>query len=109
MNFSKFNKKCSLFTIQFPKLEKVRPKELFKKIELQVLDKIFLKNEHRQEYLDCKRKLNDIFGENIKIRSKCKQYEEVEKKSIFLFNIEANCAIQSKVRLLEIEGKEIKQ
>ena len=30
-----------------------------------------------------------------------------KKKSIFFFNIEANCAIQSKVRLLEIEGKEI--
>ena len=61
-------------------------------------------NEQNQEYVDCKRKLNDIFDRNvkgIKIRIKCKWYEEGEKNSKFFLNLEKNCAIQSKVRLLE--------
>ena len=68
-------------------------------------------NKCKQEYLDCKRKLNDIFdqnGERIKMRSKCKCYEEGEQNSKFLLNIEKNRAMQSKVQLPEITGKEIK-
>ena len=48
------------------------------------------KIERNQEYLDCKRKLDDIFDqkvESIKIRSKCKRYEEGEKNSKFYFNL----------------------
>ena len=40
------------------------------------------KNEHKQEHLDCKQKLNDIFDQNVEdinIRSKCKRYKEGEK------------------------------
>ena len=48
------------------------------------------KIERNQECLDCKRKLDDIFDqkvESIKIRSKCKRYEEGEKNSKFYFNL----------------------
>lgn len=48
------------------------------------------KVERNQEYLDCKRKLDDIFDqkvESIKIRSKCKRYEEGKKNSKFYFNL----------------------
>lgn len=62
--------------------------------------------------MECKQKFNDTFDRNIesiKIRSKCKWYEEVEKNSKFFLNHEKNCATKSEVRLLEIKGKESKK
>ena len=62
--------------------------------------------ELNQEYLNCKLNLNNIFDQNaegIKIDSKCKQYEEGEKKSKYLLNLERSHATESKVRLLKIK------
>ena len=62
--------------------------------------------ELNQEYLNCKLNLNNIFDQNaegIKIDSKCKQYEEGEKKSKYLLNLERSRATESKVRLLKIK------
>ena len=60
--------------------------------------------------MDFKPKLNDIFDQNvegIKMKSKCMWYEEGEKHFELLLNLEKNCALQSKVHLLEIKGKQI--
>ena len=63
------------------------------------------KHERNQEYLDCKRKLTDIFDRNvegIKIRSNYKCYEE-EKNSKFFLNLEKSRAIQSKALLERVK------
>ena len=75
-----------------------------KRIVLENNIKVF--KELNQEYLNCKLKLNDIFDQNaegIKIDSKCKQYEEGEKKSKYLLNLERSRTTESKVRLLKIK------
>ena len=88
----------SIFTIS-----KTRERKS-KRIVLENNIKVF--KELNQEYLNCKLKLNDIFDQNaegIKIDSKCKQYEEGEKKSKYLLNLERSRATESKVCLLKIK------
>ena len=74
-----------------------------KSIVLENNIKVF--KELNQEYLNCKLNLNifDQNAEGIKIDSKCKQYEEGEKKSKYLLNLERSRATESKVRLLKIK------
>ena len=88
----------SIFTIS-----KTRERKS-KRIVLENNIKVF--KELNQEYLNCKLNLNNIFDQNaegIKIDSKCKQYEEGEKKSKYLLNLERSRATESKVRLLKIK------
>ena len=88
----------SLFTIS-----KTRERKS-KRIVLENNIKVF--KELNQEYLNCKLNLNNIFDQNaegIKIDSKCKQYEEGEKKSKYLLNLERGRATESKVHLLKIK------
>lgn len=88
----------SIFTIS-----KTRERKS-KRIVLENNIKVF--KELNQEYLNCKLNLNNIFDQNaegIKIDSKCKQYEEGEKKSKHLLNLERSRATESKVRLLKIK------
>ena len=74
-----------------------------KRIVLENNIKVF--KELNQEYLNCKLNLNifDQNAEGIKIDSKCKQYEEGEKKSKYLLNLERSRTTESKVRLLKIK------
>ena len=69
-----------------------------------------LENRHNQEYLEFKQKLNDVFHGNVDWRYKTSvNITKKEKKSISFLNLEKNCAVQIKVRLLEVKGKEIKE
>lgn len=87
----------SIFTIS-----KTRERKS-KRIVLENNIKVF--KELNQEYLNCKLNLNifDQNAEGIKIDSKCKQYEEGEKKSKYLLNLERSRTTESKVRLLKIK------
>ena len=88
----------SIFTIS-----KTRERKS-KRIVLENNIKVF--KELNQEYLNCKLNLNNIFDQNaegIKIDSKCKQYEEGEKKSKYLLNLERSRTTESKVRLFKIK------
>ena len=62
------------------------------------------------EYIYCKNQLEGIYddiAECIKVWTKCKQYEEVEKTTKFFQNLGKTTATQGTVKSREINNKEI--
>ena len=62
------------------------------------------------QYLECQSKLNLIYEKKvngIKVRSKCNWYESGEKSSKFFLNLEKHHAIQSQLRKVTVNEKEI--
>ena len=63
-----------------------------------------------EHYLRCKLRLEEIYkikANGVKIRSKYDWYEYGEKSSKFFLNLKKNCFIQSHIRTLIIEEKEL--
>ena len=63
-----------------------------------------------EEYNECKSKLEDIYQikvYGIRTRSKCNWYEHGEKSSKFFLNLEKQRAIQSQIRTVIVNEKEI--
>lgn len=62
------------------------------------------------QYLECQSKLNHFYENKvngIKVRSKCSWYESGEKSSKFFLNLEKHHAIQSQLRKVIVNEKEI--
>ena len=69
-----------------------------------------LKCFENEDYLRCKLRLEEIYkikANGVKIRSKCDWYEYGEKSSKFFLNLEKNRFVQSRIRKLIIEEKEL--
>ena len=62
------------------------------------------------QYLECQSKLNLIYEKKVngtKVRSKCNWYESGEKSSKFFLNLKKQHAIQSQLRNVNVNEKEI--
>ena len=69
-----------------------------------------LKCFENEDYLRCKLRLEDIYeikANGVQIRSKCDCYEYGKKSSKFFLNLEKNRFVQSQIRRLIIEEKEL--
>ena len=100
------------FTINFSKdLAKTKKsKQYALENQLKVLESNLNCDINTVEYINCKDQLKKIYDditESAKVRSRCQWYENGEKLTKFLLNLEKAKAMQCTIKKLEINHKEI--
>ena len=87
-----------------------KSKEYFLENELKLLESNLNRDINSAEYINCKNqreKIYDDIAKGIKVRSKCQWYEQGEKSTKFILNLEKTKTTQGTVKKLEIDNKEI--
>ena len=100
------------FTMNFSKnlVKKKNKGRNFLEKELNRLEKNLTNFQTNQYYLECKQKLQNIYtkkANGIRIRSKCNWYENGEKSTKFLLNLEKYNATQGCLRIIISNKKEL--
>ena len=106
----KYEIRC--LTIKFSKdLAKAKKsKQYFLENKLKFLESNLNCDINSAEYINCKNqreKIYDDIAKGIKVRSKCQWYEQGEKSTKFILNLEKTKTTQGTVKKLEIDNKEI--
>ena len=87
-----------------------KSKQYFLESKLKLLESNLNCDINSAEYINCKNqreKIYDDIAKGIKVRSKCQWYEQGEKSTKFILNLEKTKTTQGNVKKLEIDNKEI--
>ena len=87
-----------------------KSKQYFLESKLKLLESNLNCDINSAEYINCKNqreKIYDDIAKGIKVRSKCQWYEQGEKSTKFILNLEKTKTTQGTVKKLEIDKKEI--